>query len=79
MQLLKIQLPMTPATVQDGYFYLLRRYLETIYSGCQAKEVNILVVLSVTKYFAKPQLRPAAPMMTFFPTTCFVAQDRVGR
>ena len=43
-------LPMTPAHVQDGYFYLLRRYLETIYSGCQAKEVNILVALVIISF-----------------------------
>ena len=30
---------------QDGYFYLLRRYLETLYPGCQATEVfcNLLM------------------------------------
>ena len=29
------------AYVQDGYFYLLRRYLETFYAGCEAKQVYI--------------------------------------
>jgi len=29
---------------QDGYFYLLRRYLETLYAGCQAKDVYLQLI-----------------------------------
>jgi len=29
---------------QDGYFYLLRRYLETLYPGCQATEIYLQLI-----------------------------------
>ena len=31
-------------SVKDGYFYLLRRYLETLYAGCEAKQVYLQLI-----------------------------------
>jgi len=30
--------------VQDGYFYLLQRYLQTKFGGCQAQEVYLTLI-----------------------------------
>ena len=36
--------PMLTVFTKDGYFYLLRRYLETLYAGCEAREVYLQLI-----------------------------------